>query len=161
MLVSRISSTALNISWDKQTLVELKGLAKYLVEYSEASSVKRQSARVVIVPWTETSVTISDLMAGVEYSVMVSVTTSAGMSGTVTVRSYHSETCLMITCTERPQRPAVFKGHPVMSQWQLLNSIKKYTFSGPYVVRFTFHYRKNGMCFTMKINLQSQCLQYK
>lgn len=81
MLVSRISSTALNVSWDKQTLVELKGLAEYLVEYSEASSVKRQSARAVIVPWTETSVIISDLMAGVEYSVTVSVATSAGMSG--------------------------------------------------------------------------------
>ena len=33
-MVLKINSTAINVTWDAQTLVELKGLADYIVEYS-------------------------------------------------------------------------------------------------------------------------------
>ena len=78
----KINSTAINVTWDKQTLVELKGLADYTIEYSTAASNrKRQLSGVVTVPWTESHVVVTNLTPGVQYDVSVSVSTSVGMSG--------------------------------------------------------------------------------
>ena len=83
-MVYKINSTAINVTWDKQTLVELKGLADYTVEYSIAeSNRKRQSSGIVTVPWTENHVVITNLTPGAQYDVYVSVSTSVGMSGTL------------------------------------------------------------------------------
>ena len=83
VVVYKINSTAINVTWDKQTLIELKGLADYTVEYSMAvSNRKRQIlSGVVTVPWTESNVLITNLTPGVQYDVSVSVATSVGMSG--------------------------------------------------------------------------------
>lgn len=78
----KINSTAINITWDKQTLVELKGLADYIIEYSLAvPNRRRQSSGIVSVPWTESYVIVTNLTPGAQYDVSVSVSTSAGMSG--------------------------------------------------------------------------------
>lgn len=79
-MISRINSTAIDVSWDRQTLVELKGLAEYVIEYSQVSK-RRQSGNTITIPWTENNVIISKLMPGIEYSVTVSASTSVGMSG--------------------------------------------------------------------------------
>ena len=83
VLVLKINITAINVSWDKQTLVELKGIADYIVEYSPAAVLKskRQISNTVTVPWTENHVTIPNLTPGAKYDVSVSVSTSVGMSG--------------------------------------------------------------------------------
>ena len=81
--IMRINSTAIEVSWDRQTLVELKGLAEYVIMYNEAVSRRRQAGNTVTVPWTENNVTISNLMPGVEYSVTVGASTSVGMSGDI------------------------------------------------------------------------------
>lgn len=78
VVVSRINSTAIEVRWDRQTLVELKGLAEYVIEYTEVIS---QSGNRVTVPWTENNIIISNLRPGVEYSVTMSTSTSAGISG--------------------------------------------------------------------------------
>lgn len=90
ILVSKISSSAINVSWDQQTLVELKGLAEYMVTYGQINSDgKRQSSNTatVTVPWTENHVIISNLKSGAQYTVSVSATTSAGTSGNYTLSS--------------------------------------------------------------------------
>ena len=80
-MVSRMNSTAIEVSWEMKTLVELKGLAEYVVEYNQIVSTKRQSGNTVTVPWTKNNVIISSLIPGVEYRVTVSTSTSTGMSG--------------------------------------------------------------------------------
>ena len=89
MIVYKINSTAINVTWDKQTLVELKGLADYTIEYNTAvSNRKRQLSGVVTVPWTESHVVITDLTPGAQYDVSVSVSTSVGMSGIKVIKLY-------------------------------------------------------------------------
>lgn len=78
--VSRINPTAIQVGWDMQTLVELKGLAEYVVEYSQVTSRRRESG-TVIVSWTRSSTIISDLEPDEAYRVTVSTSTSVGMSG--------------------------------------------------------------------------------
>ena len=80
-MVSRVNSTAIDVSWDSQTLLELKGLADYVVTYYQVSSEKRQAGNTVTVPWTENNVVISNLTQGVDYNVSVSTSTSVGTSG--------------------------------------------------------------------------------
>ena len=82
-MVFKINSTAINVTWDAQTLVELKGLADYVVEYSPfVPKRKRQSSKTVTVPWTESHVIITNLTVGAQYDITVSVSTSVGISGT-------------------------------------------------------------------------------
>ena len=82
MVVYKINSTALNVTWDKQTLVELKGLADYVVEYSlVVPNRRRQLSDTITVPWTESHVIITNLTPGAQYDVSVSVSTSVGISG--------------------------------------------------------------------------------
>ena len=82
VIVYKINSTAINVTWDKQTLVELKGLADYTIEYSLAvPNRRRQSSGMITVPWTESHVVITNLTPGAQYDVSVSISTSAGISG--------------------------------------------------------------------------------
>ena len=73
------------MSWNKFTLVELKGLANYIVTYTIIiiDSRKRQSelGGTVTVPWTQNQAVISGLQSGAEYDVTVRTSTAAGMSG--------------------------------------------------------------------------------
>ena len=77
------------MSWDSQTLVELKGLADYIITYYPTSSMKRQAGNTVTVAWTVNNVVISNLEPGVQYNVSVSTSTSSGISGT-----YNKNKCL-------------------------------------------------------------------
>ena len=68
----------------KITLVELKGLASYIVTYTIIiDSRKRQNelGGTMIAPWTQSQVIISGLQSGAEYDVTVKTSTVAGMSG--------------------------------------------------------------------------------
>ena len=81
VVVTRVDATTMTVSWDKLTLVELKGLANYTITYSlGGDSRKRQAEGMVTVPWTENSVTIRNLQSGAAYSVTVGTVTSAGDS---------------------------------------------------------------------------------
>ena len=82
----RFNPTSIGVSWNKFTfkLVELKGLANYIVTYTIIiDSRKRQSelGGTVTVPWTQNQAVISGLQSGAEYDVTVRTSTAAGMSG--------------------------------------------------------------------------------
>ena len=80
----RFNPTSIGVSWTKFTLVELKGLANYIITYSIiVNSRKRQSelGGTVTVPWTQNQVIISGLQSGAGYDVTVRTSTAAGMSG--------------------------------------------------------------------------------
>ena len=81
--VARLDSTTIVVSWEKLSLVEMKGLATYVVTYSVViPSRKRQQFRgTVNVSWTEDRVFISNLHPGAQYDITVGILTSAGMSG--------------------------------------------------------------------------------
>ena len=83
VVIARLGSTTLAVSWTKLTLVELKGLASYIITYGVViPSRKRQQFRgTVNVSWTEDSVFLSNLHPGAQYDVTVYILTSAGMSG--------------------------------------------------------------------------------
>ena len=87
VVVVRFDSTSIGVSWTKLTLVELKGLANYIVTYNIIiGSRKRQLGGTMTVPWTENRVIISGLQPGAEYDITVSTVTAAGMSGILTSR---------------------------------------------------------------------------
>ena len=82
VVVVRFDSTSIGVSWTKLTLVELKGLANYVVTYNIIiGSRKRQLGGTVTVPWTENRVIISDLQPGADYDITVRTSTTAGISG--------------------------------------------------------------------------------
>ena len=84
VVVVRFNPTSIGVSWTKFTLVELKGLASYIVTYTIIiDSRKRQSelGGTIIVPWSQNRVIISGLQSGAEYNVTVKTSTVAGMSG--------------------------------------------------------------------------------
>ena len=84
MIVVRFDSTSVGISWTKFTLVELKGLAKYIVTHSIIiGSRKRQVDGMMTVPWMQNRVIISGLQPGAEYKITVRTSTAAGTSGDV------------------------------------------------------------------------------
>ena len=86
VVVKRFNPNSIGVSWTKFTLVDLKGLANYIVTYSVIiGSRKRQSelGGTLTVPWTQNQVIISGLQPGAEYEVTVRTSTTAGMSGTV------------------------------------------------------------------------------
>jgi hypothetical protein len=89
VVVVRFNPTSIGVSWTKFTLVELKGLANYIITYEIIiDSRKRQSelGGTVIVPWLQNQVIISRLQSGAEYDVTVKTSTVAGMSGQVIER---------------------------------------------------------------------------
>ena len=84
VVVVRFNSTSIRVSWAKFTLVELKGLANYIITYTIIiDSRKRQSelGGTVSVSWTQNQVILSGLQSGAEYDVTVRTSTAAGMSG--------------------------------------------------------------------------------
>ena len=79
----RFDPTTIGVSWTKFTLVELKGLASYIVTYNIIiGSRKRQLGGTITVPWTENRVIIPNLQPGAQYDITVTTSTLAGMSGT-------------------------------------------------------------------------------
>ena len=83
VVVVRFDSTSIGVSWTKFTLVELKGVANYIVAYNIIiGSRKRQLGGTVTVPWTENRVIISNLQPGADYDITVRTSTTVGMSGT-------------------------------------------------------------------------------
>ena len=85
VVVARLDSTTIAVSWTKLTLVELKGLASYVITYNVVIPTrKKQEFRgMTNVSWTESSVFLSNLQPGAQYDVTVSIVTSAGTSGTL------------------------------------------------------------------------------
>ena len=84
VVIARLDSTTVSVSWAKLTLVELKGLATYVVTYSlVVPSGKRQLSMIGVrnVSWTENRVFISDLQPGAEYGIAVRIVNLAGTSG--------------------------------------------------------------------------------
>ena len=86
VVVVRFDSTSIGVSWTKYTLVELKGLANYIVTYNIIIGSRRRQTGLggtITVPWTQNRVIVSDLQPGADYDVTVSTFTIAGMSGTL------------------------------------------------------------------------------
>ena len=84
VVAKRFNPTSIGVSWTKFTLVELKGLANYIVTYNIIiDSRKRQSelGGTMTIPWTQNQVIISGLQPGADYDVTVRTSTAAGMSG--------------------------------------------------------------------------------
>ena len=87
VVVKRFDSTSIGVSWTKFTLVELKGLADYIIAYNiiidSTSSRKRQTqlGGTMTVPWTQNHIIISGLQTGAEYNITVRASTAAGISG--------------------------------------------------------------------------------
>lgn len=78
---SRINSSSINVTWEKQSLIELKGLANYIIEYNQVSSNRKKQLRNrVSVAWTEVHVVISNLIQSSKYTIFVQTSTSAGFS---------------------------------------------------------------------------------
>ena len=66
------------------TLVELKGLASYIVTYNIVIGMRKRQTELrgtMVVNWTENQVIISGLQPGAEYDITVRTSTAAGMSG--------------------------------------------------------------------------------
>ena len=84
VVVSRFDQNTIGVSWTKFTLVELKGLASYIVTYNIViGSRKRQLGGTITVPWTDDCVIIPNLQPGAQYDITVSTSTQAGMSGII------------------------------------------------------------------------------
>ena len=81
--VTQFSATTIRVSWTKLTLVDLKGLANYVVTYSDIiiSPRKREFGGMITVPWTNRSAVITNLQPGAQYIVSVKTSTSTGISG--------------------------------------------------------------------------------
>ena len=79
--VIQYNSTTIGVSWTKYTLVELTGLASYVVTYNLISSKKRDFGRVIAVPWNDSSTVITNLQPGAQYIISVRTSTSTGNSG--------------------------------------------------------------------------------
>ena len=82
--VTRVNNTAVTVSWEKLTLVELRGFAMYLITYTTgATSRKRQqqTSGMVMALWNESSKTIGDLPSGVQINVQVQTSSEGGRSG--------------------------------------------------------------------------------
>ena len=82
VMVVRINSTAMIVSWDKFTLVELKGFASYIITYTVGGgSRKRQgSDRMATAMWFESNKTIGGLPLGQAVGVQVHTTSTGGTS---------------------------------------------------------------------------------
>ena len=79
---TRIDSTTMMVSWEKLTLVELKGLANYTITYGVMTQSRKRQAEqgTVMVPWTSNNVTITNLRPAVPYDVSVGTVTTGGTS---------------------------------------------------------------------------------
>ena len=76
------NSTTLSVSWKRFTLVELKGLASYVITYRATSESSAQANNAIIsVPWTQNYTVVTGLSPVVEYNIAVSTATMNQMSG--------------------------------------------------------------------------------
>ena len=79
---AQLNATTIGVSWTKHTLVELKGLASYVVTYNILiASRKRSFGGTITVPWTHNRAFIKNLQTGAQYVISVGASTSAGISG--------------------------------------------------------------------------------
>ena len=82
VVIVRFDRTSIEVRWKKFTLVELKGLANYIVSYSTISTSRmQQTSNTIILPWSENSVVIRNLHPGTQYRILFSVSTTAGEAG--------------------------------------------------------------------------------
>ena len=82
VVITRFNLTSIQVGWKKFTLVELMGLANYTVSYSAISTPRtRQTPNTIILPWSENSVVIHNLIPGTLYRILVSASTTAGEAG--------------------------------------------------------------------------------
>ena len=84
VIVKQFDSTSIGVSWTKFTLIELKGLANYIVTYNIIIDSKKRQTELggtMVVPWSQNQVIISGLQPGADYDVTVRTSSSAGMSG--------------------------------------------------------------------------------
>jgi hypothetical protein len=118
VVVKRFDSTSIGISWTKFTLVELKGLAIYIVSYNIIiDSRKRQSdssqlGGTMTVPWTQNHIIISGLQSGAEYNITVRASTAAGTSGMVVhavMANLYVQGCMRPSVFRIPKLNKLFK----------------------------------------------------
>jgi netrin-G3 ligand len=83
---TRINDTAINVTWKLLTLVEAKGFVNYAVTWSEGGERRRQMPDRIVVPSTQSSVTITGLTPHVSYSVAISAFTSNGTGPEIVIR---------------------------------------------------------------------------
>ena len=79
--ITRVNSTTMHVRWNKQTLLELKGLANYTITYTTRGRLTPQQQDTIMVPWTENFVMITNLRPNAAYEVNIGAVTSAGRSG--------------------------------------------------------------------------------
>ena len=81
VIVTRINDTAMNVRWDRFTLVELKGFAMYVITYTvSGASRKRQSNQMVTAMWFENNKTIGNLPPRLAVDVQVRTMSDGGTS---------------------------------------------------------------------------------
>ena len=61
VVVVRFDSTSIGVSWTKYTLVELKGLASYIMHMQHHHWLQNELGGTITVPWTQNQVIISNL----------------------------------------------------------------------------------------------------
>ena len=88
MTAVRLNSTTISISWTKLSLVELKGLATYVIKYTIINATtmgfqEEQFTDIVNVSWTERGVLLSKLPPNSGLNITVKILTTAGESGKV------------------------------------------------------------------------------
>ena len=125
VMVERIDSTSIMVTWDRLSLVDLKGLANYTITYSISAgggSRKRQVDQgMMTVPWTENNVTITNLRPGAGYIVNVKTMTSIGQSGmcvcislSISNTLYHQLlSCFSILAIQSLQFQQLYNLHPL------------------------------------------------
>ena len=70
----------MRVSWDRLTLVELKGLGSYVIRYIRSDRKEQTQEKVITVSWTKSNITIDNLQPGVQYDVTVAVSSEGGIS---------------------------------------------------------------------------------
>ena len=79
---TQLNATTIGVSWTKYTLVELKGLANYVITYNIVIASRRRGlGETITVPWRDNQVFITNLHSGAQYIISVGTSTSAGVSG--------------------------------------------------------------------------------
>lgn len=70
----------MRVSWDRLTLVEMKGLGSYVISYIRSDRKEQTQENVVTVSWAESNITIDNLQPGIQYDVTVAVSNKLGKS---------------------------------------------------------------------------------
>ena len=78
--VLRLTSASMRVTWEKLTLVELKGLGSYVIRYIRSDRKEQAQENVITVSWTESNITIGNLQPGVQYDITVAASNKRGTS---------------------------------------------------------------------------------